>query len=164
MDVKRIAEKLEVSEKELLIQPNAFDNWNFTPWSDTCHGSMGSEEQSRCVYLLTLDGEWLVVPGDYESKSNYAYEGTHSGDGMSVAELLSAKGISSSEIDAVIVDRIDFRDWEGQDVTDEREVRVYPVRPIDTGKIRRRVEDALRKTNNESTILSLAVRLGVKID
>jgi hypothetical protein len=164
MKTKIIAEKLNVSEEELVINFTPFDNWNFVPWIDSHYGSLGQDETSRSVYLLTTDNVWHKIPSEFESECFHDHQGRHSGDGMSVVEYISKEGIPSNKIDAIVVDRIDYRDWQGQDVTDDREVRVYPVRTIDTGKIRRRVEDALRKTSDESTILNLAVRLGVKID
>jgi hypothetical protein len=164
MNTKRIAKELNVSEEELEIQSTPFTEWDFIPWMDSHYGSLGQDETSRLVFILTTDNVWHKIPSEFESECFHDHQGRHSGTGMTVAEFLSAKGISSDEIEAVVLSRVDYRDWQGQDEMDEREVLVYPSRPIDTKKIRRRVEDALRKTNDESVILSLAVRLGVKID
>jgi hypothetical protein len=164
MNIERISKELNVTKEDLIIQSTPFTEWNLVPWMDSHYGSLGQDETSRLVFILTTDNVWHSVPVEGESESFHDHQGKHSGDGMSVADYISEKGISSSEIDAVIVDRIDYRDWQGQDLMDEREVSVYPSHPIDIKKIRRRVEDALRKTTDESVILSLAVRLGCKID
>jgi hypothetical protein len=164
MNVKKIAEKLNVSEEKLVINSKPFQNWNKIPDFYSKDGSMGFEQSSEEVFLLLNDGSWHEVTSNYYYESNYAHTPTIDEPGLSVADYISAKGIKTTDIEAVVLHKVEFSDWSGQEKEDEKKTTVYPVKIIDVKKIRRRVEDALRKTNSESTVLNLAVRLGCKID
>jgi hypothetical protein len=164
MKTRIIAEKLNIKEEKMEIQSNPFQDWNKIPDFYSKDGSMGFEQSSEEIFLLLNDGSWHEVTSNYYYESNYAHTPTIDEPGLSVADYISAKGIKTTDIEAVVLHKVEFSDWSGQEKEGERETKVFPTKPIDTGKIRRRVEDALRKTNDESTILNLAVRLGVKID
>jgi hypothetical protein len=164
MKTKIISNRLEVLEEDLVVHSNPFNEWDLVPEKYIKDGSGGASYYHKKVYIITHDGKWHEVPPEFESSSNYAYTPIIRESGQSVGEFISKTLISSSDIHAIVVDEVDFYDWTGSELTDERKTEIFPAKAIDVSKIRRRVEYALRKTNNESTILSLAVRLGVKID
>jgi hypothetical protein len=128
MNVKRIAKETNVPEEELLIQSTPFTEWNLVPWMDSHYGSLGQDENSELVFILTTDNVWHKVPVEGKSECFYDHQGINFTTGMSVADYISEKGIKTTEIDAVIVDRIDYRNWQGQDLTDEREIKVFPAK------------------------------------
>jgi len=103
-------------------------------------------------------------PPDYRHGSNYGYSTVEEGEGVPLGE---AWGDQLSDIRYVIEYFRDLNNWEGtHDYRNERLLVLYLVRDDDKeriSKIRRRSEDALRKSD-ATLVLRIASILGVKLD
>lgn len=140
-----------------LIGQKARDN----SWTGSC----GEDMEVNLFFAILQNGEVLgSPPPDFRQGSNYAYSTTYEGEGIPLGE---AWGEKLSEIRYVAEYLRDYNDWEGSsDYRNERILILHLVRDDDEErikKIRRRTEDALRKSD-PTTILRIASILGVKIN
>ncbi len=128
-------------------------------------GSCGESLELNMLFAILEDGEILdSPPPDYRQGSNYAYSTTYEGEGIPLGD---AWGEYLNEIKYVVEYFRDYNNWEGtSDYRDERILILHLIREDDKDqikKIRRRVEDALRKSD-PTQILRIASILGVKLN
>ena len=133
-----------------------------TRFSSCFHnGSMGRTEYEVWVFAHTSDGLFPLPCVGERRSSNYAYSQRSETEAGTLAESLA---VIAEPPKGIIVVESDYDSWEGQEEsTDEKRVTYYPWVAPDTKKIRRRVEDRLRKIDDPQLIIDLAVKLGVSI-
>lgn len=129
------------------------------------NGSCGESLELNMFFAILENGKVLdSPPPDYRQGSNYAYSTTEEGDGTPLGE---AWGNDISRVRYVVEYYRDFNDWEGtHDYRNERILVLHIVRDDDEERIRRirrRAEDALRKSN-PTQVLRIASILEVKLD
>jgi len=150
---------------EIRVEPTKLsDLMDKVPQDYSHDGSMGQSRGLVLYFGICEDGEILPSPApDYRSSSNYAHTQTVEEDGIAIGE---AWGEELNKIKYVVEYNRDLDDWEGGHLTDERFILLHLVRQDDEErikKIRRRCEDALRKSDS-TTILRIATIMGVKLD
>jgi len=134
--------------------------WSTKGYEDSYSWCDGNSAEGTIYYVLTKDGKLLEVPYD-SSGSTGSGEQWNNDYGMTVAEFLKEEGINYQDVAYIIEKEFNYCTWERR--PDERYLAsIYPVQPLDIKKIRRRIEDRLRKSCN-SDIIATAVFLGVKL-
>ena len=124
------------------------------------NGSMGRTEYEVWVFAHTSEGDLVPLPCvGSRSSSNYAYTSSSYEEAPCLGEVLA--GMEQPK--GVVVVESDYDSWEGQEHTDETMVTYYPWITPDVGKIRRRVEDRLRKVDDPQMIIDIAIKLGVSL-
>ena len=128
-------------------------------------GSMGETRKLVLYYGICDDGSVLGSPEpDYYFGSNYAYTQTVESDGI---PLGVAWGDDLNKVRYVVEYNRDLDDWEGgHNYSNDRICTLYLIREDDgerIKKIRRRCEDALRKSD-ATTVLRISAILNVKLE
>ena len=123
-------------------------------------GSMGRTDYEVWVFAHTSEGDLVPLPcvGN-RSSSNYAYTPSYEESAPCLGEVLA--GMEPPKGVVVVVS--DYDSWEGSETTDETRVTYYPWVAPDIKKIRRRVEDRLRKVDDPQLVIDIAVKLGVSL-
>ncbi|MDD5294399.1 MAG: hypothetical protein PHP21_00520 [Patescibacteria group bacterium] len=137
-----------------------------TPTDYYCSGGLGETEIVFSFTAVLNDGELLESPlPQYTRESTQAHSSTIAKPGVSLGE---AWGEKLGEIKYIVEYHRDFCEWEGGSSNcDEEYIVLYIVREDGKeriSKIRRRIEDALRKCDDPMVILRLGAMLGVKFE
>lgn len=136
-----------------------------TKWMDEYHdGSAGCSSHKYGIWFEYQNGHIVrfeSVVGDCWD-SNYAYsQRRESSATQNLGEALYGNGF---EPIAVYVAYNGSDSWSGQEDFEENSLTRYPCKSPDFVKIRRRLEDYLRKTSDSGMIMRLAGIAGVKLD
>lgn len=133
------------------------------PSYDFHDGSMGVSEDWEGYFAILRSGKILSSEDEGSVSSNYA----HSETVRRVAAPLGRQWAESlGEIRAVLHIALTISNWSGQEQKDEREVFLTLIQAEDlerVKKIRRRVEDHLRKSSS-TEVLAVAGLLGVSVE
>jgi len=130
-------------------------------WRDGYSWSDGTRAEGVKIYVLTKQGKLYEVP--YDDSGSTGSGDQWDNEGMTVAEYLKERSIQLEAIKAFIVKDFSYCTWEYQ-ADEHYNANIYiPKESLDIAKIRRRIEDVLRKSSGEK-IIATAVFLGVKLD
>jgi len=128
-------------------------------------GSLGVTKSINNFHAICEDGTILPSPDpEYSFGSNYAHSKREEREGVALGD---AWGEHLNHVKYVVEYVRDLNDWSGGEVTNEMRLTLFLVREDDekrVKRIRRRVEDTLRKSGDPTIILRLATILGVKLD
>jgi len=140
----------EIKERyPIVVGPNGptFRNeaelMSFVPSHYSYDSSAGSRSEGTWAELILSDGSKIPVRGDDEEESGYAYTPTVKTEGESIRAAIARQ---DRPVVAVIIHQESQCSWEDDDPEFEGPFSVaIPLKPLDWGKIRRRLEDRLRK-------------------
>lgn len=121
------------------------------PYMEGYENVDGSCEKGVFVYIAgkeQLDYEYFYRHGDTRLPEEYE-------DAPTIGEQIVGKKVKFLEVVIWVDNSYDNEKWEKSFIVE--------LIPLDIKKIRRRVEDALRKTNDTNLIVRLANELGVKL-
>ena len=127
---------------------------SLTPFSRYFEGQAGSSVDRLRVIATIEDGEEFTLSEAWEQAHASNYDPTTSSDAPTIGEQIAGR-----EVVRQVFDRLDRADWREESKYSETLLLIQP----DWTKVRRRVEDALRKTTDHVSLYRLAVELGVKI-
>lgn len=135
---------------------------NAIPYKNTHTGSLG-DSIDFCHFLLVYPTDIIQIPYNETHRSNYAHDQEwEDEDGITIREAIEKYGLPL----ALLQVEHELEDWPGSEYINEWNFILYKVSSFDDEKIkkiRRRVEDRLRKSSTED-ILRIAIALNVKID
>jgi hypothetical protein len=144
---KEIKEILSASEKtSIMAKPCPKDIFNREALEDTHDGSMGISKDVTDYLICMNDG--IYLHGMYRggrSSSNYAYSQTVEENGERVHEFIKRQGYDIEDVVFIIEYEYRLHDWEGQEKLEDESLKFIPIISIDWDKVRRRIEDKLRK-------------------
>ena len=126
-----------------------------TPGTYYWEGVGGSTEDGISAVAVLKDGnkKALDESNEYENANGAK---TVEDPIPTIGEQISGLDVVGLEIKAVSIHTWnDTEDFEGE--------FYIPLQPLDVKRIRRRVEDALRKTTDATTVCNLALKLGCKL-
>jgi len=128
------------------------DVLSFVPFCRTWDWSGGHLEDRISVTAVLADGNHVNLKEEIDAGDAAAYS-------MQITEPAETVGvqIAGFNVQSLIFERRDLT----QDHDDQWE-EYLPVTPLDWGKIRRKIEDALRKTTDNETLFGISQILGVK--
>ena len=119
----------------------------------------GTSRDGVIYEILLSDGKLLEVPpaesGSTGSGESWEYEG------LKIADFLKEESINQEDVKYIIEREFSYCTWEARN--EKYIVNIYPVKPLDVKKVRRRIEDRLRKSNS-GDIIATAVFLDVRLD
>jgi len=125
-------------------------------------GSMGSTSYREDYFLIFRSGQIMLAPkASYHQSSNYAHSDTVEEDGVTLGDGWDQVSWDNARFIIQFVSNYDC--WEGSRQEDEVYLIVHIIREDDVElvrKIRRRCEDALRKSD-PTTIIKIASILEV---
>ena len=124
-----------------------------TPFCRTWDWSGGRNEDSLRVWAVQKNG----IRVELETRIHAGDANNHIPDYDKSAPTIGEQ-IAKLEVEALIF-RLIEKDQNGDNEWEE----YLPITPPDWGKLRRRVEDALRKSTNQESLFAIANRLNVKI-
>lgn len=133
--------------------------WDSTFESRYHDGSCGVTDRKTSAFAVMADGLKEIAVSDIWD-SNYAYSQRSEKLAPTLREQLSD---SIGSVVAIIAAGSVVEDWSGQKYEKYSWAVFWPVKLPDMAKIRRRVEDALRKSATEADMLEIAARLGCKL-
>ena len=131
------------------------------PYENTHTGSLG-DSVDFCHFLLIYPEDIIQVAYNEIHRSNYAHDQEwEDEDGITIKEAIEKHGLPV----AILQVEHELEDWPGSEYVNEWNFILYKVSSVNEKikKIRRRVEDRLRKSSTED-ILRIAIALDVKID
>jgi len=135
---------------------------NVIPYENTHTGSLG-DSVDFCHFLLIYSEDIIQIPYNEIHRSNYAHDQEwEDKDGITIKEAIEKDGFPL----AILQVEHELEDWPGSEYVNEWNFILYKISSFDNEKIkkiRRRVEDRLRKSSTED-ILRTAIALDVKID
>ena len=131
------------------------DVMSFTPFCREWEGQAGHSSDALHVTAVLADDTEVRLNEAYESAHACSYDKTTTTDATTIGEQ-----VAGLDIKALIFHRDAYVSY--QDGGDEDYKEILYLKPPDFKKIRRRVEDHLRKSNDPE-IFRLAVLAGVKI-
>jgi hypothetical protein len=152
-----IAELMHLGTHDGLVGDLGFWNltavMNFTPFIDTWDSVAGSSERSLSVTAILADNTYLPLRQSIDCR--YAdYRTDYKESAPTIGEQIVHLNVKGLEFVLVEDDQNGFEEW-----------REYlPLEQIDWAKVRRRIEDALRKTGDPKTLFQFAQKLGIKLD
>ena len=130
------------------------DVMSFTPYFRTHNWCGGQNHEGTRVIARLRDG--------YEKELKQAGV-TSNGDNY-IADISTTADTIGVQIAGLDVTALIFRyeEW-GQNHEEDRWAEYLPIQPVDWPKLRRKVEDALRKSSDNAKLLRIAQGLSVKI-
>jgi hypothetical protein len=128
------------------------------PYDEKWEGCAGYSRAALLVNAVFQDGG----KKELECQSIYRHASNHDpdqvgGEPPTIGEQIASLDVTGLEV--TVISECTYRD----DDNDFRDEWYVPVKPLDVKRIRRRVEDRLRKLNDPQTICNLALQLGCKI-
>jgi len=141
---------------------NLQELFKFTPWSDGWDSSAGSRDEGITVIFILENGEEIEA----ESSGEMGYGSNHipnqKWNAPNLGEQIAKIENEGQKIKALKVWGEYYCSWEDYG---DRETNLYfiPLKPVDYKKIRRRIEDTLRKTTNKQLLIQIAEILNVKL-
>jgi len=150
----------EIRRVEIISLPEALKE---KPGTSILTGSL-VDCRTEVVAYVKVDGKWHKFEEGTEYHSNYAHEAS-SDDRRPLASHLAEARVDPRLIERIVIVEKGYQDISGQEPYSFFHVRFF-VPSGDTveyiRKIRRRVEDILRKTPEQ--VIRTALMLGVDID
>ena len=130
------------------------DVMSFVPYFRTHSWCDGQNHEGTRVFARLHDG--------YEKELQQA--GTVSNGDNYVADINTTADTIGGQIAGLDVTALIFiyEEW-GQNHGEDRWEEYLPIQPVDWTKLRRKVEDALRKSNDKAALFGIAQTLSVKI-
>jgi len=132
------------------------DVMSFVPYFRTYNWCDGQNHEGTRVFAQLRDGteRELQQAGTVSNGDNYIADTTTTADtiGGQIAGL-------GTPVTALI---FRYEEW-GQNHEEDRWAEYLPIQPVDWPKLRRKVEDALRKSSDNAKLFGIAQNLSVKI-
>jgi hypothetical protein len=134
-----------------------------TPRCNSWEGCAGESLDQWEVTAILENGDEVVLAEKWESAHASNNDPTTSGGALTIGEqitgILTGRILRTVALRLHLIQYVTYRgNEEDVDITE-----VIPFVEPDWGKIRRRIEDALRKTTNNAILYRIALELGVKI-
>ena len=152
-------EKLEIATNKGIAGEFGFkgidDVMSFVPFCRCWEGVAGTSRDAVHVTAVLADDTEIRLEESYKQEHACSYDKTTEQDAPTIGEQIAGK-----EVKALIFHRDAYCSY--QDGQDEDFKEILYLIPPDYKKIRRRLEDRLRKAGNDE-IFRLAVLAGVKI-
>jgi hypothetical protein len=133
----------------------AHDVMSLTPFCAQWEGVAGSSRDAVHVTAITEDGREIALAESFCQEHACSYDKTYEHDEPTIGEQIAGLSVT-----ALIFHRDAYCSY--QDGRDEDYTEILYLTPPDYTKIRRRIEDRLRKSGNDE-VFRLAVLAGVKI-
>jgi len=135
------------------------DVMKLTPFNHTFEGVAGNSRDSLSVDLVLSDGTGYALDSHCEFEHACNYDPTEVREAAPIGEQVTG---SFEGVVALEFHRRKFNCNSSPDEEDDYREVLY-ITPPDYGKMRRRVEDCLRKLSDPQKIFRIAVELGVKL-
>jgi len=127
------------------------------PWRRDWNGVAGSSVEELSVTAVMDDGSEVVLEQSYEREIACSYDGPYKRVAPSCAEQVANLPGTCVALKC----RYRFERTYGN-YDEEDEQWVEEIHPLDISKIRRRIEDRLRKAD-KATVISVALSLGIRL-
>jgi len=130
------------------------DIMSFVPFFRTYNWCGGQNHQGTRVIARLRDGteKELQQAGITSNGDNYIADINTTADTIGVQ-------IAGLDVTALV---FRYEEW-GQNHREDRWAEYLPIRPVNWPKLRRKVEDALRKSSDKAALFGIAQTLSVKI-
>ena len=124
-----------------------------TPYRNSWHYCDGDFRNLFAVTAILADGSEIEL----EEECHQGFASNHQPDIDNPADTIGVQ-IANMDVSALVFRRVIFNQNEDSEYSE-----YLVIIPPDWRKLRRRVEDALRKTSDKATLFSFAQKLNIKI-